>query len=362
MNKKIEFQSLIEGKKMLHPKTLTKQNSCKTIELKLSNSSFTTEQKVIPTTLPIVRRLSIKSNLNKRSGSEKRLMKGSRSSAQLYEDPPVLLKKSYHNDRIYWKKRIGNLPLLVINFEGVAGDFFKPSLWSDEKASFIIREHFFSCIVSLKKEFFLVLILTYSRNITGELCRLIEKNGNNFDAIYLQRHRKWHARYIHDISSILDDFKITDLSNIITISAVGIESADIKERSGLERIYDQATSKIKKFLCYHAATCEKIIPITVLVPHIRLAYRQSYFNDIANFLLRLKKMDTNFFNVFEKYHSSEKISVKLSGSEEDISKETPAHQFIFFNCDHVPKLKSSASEFNIRIRKRAFKFLSIINK
>ena len=365
MNKKIELQPVVEGKKMLKIPMLSKQNSLKSIEPNSLNTSVKSEQKPLPTCVPPSRRLSIKSNFRNRLGTGKTFQNKSSSCIQFYEDPPISLKKTYHNDRIYWKKRsAGNLPLLILTFEGVAGDYFKPSLWSDENPSFLIRENLFACLLALKKEYYIVLVCTYSRQITGKLLKIIDKNGNSLDAIYLQRHRKWHPRYKHDVSSILEDFRISNMNNVLAVSAVGLESTDIGERKGFDLIYDKSTSSLKKFLCYHASACDKIIPITVLVPHIRLTYRQSYFNEISTFLLRLKRINSNFFYVFEKHCEDEKLRVNLTEGETDEKEKIDecVHQFIFFKCDYTQKLKASSSEVNVRIRKISNKFINAISK
>ena len=364
MIKSIEFQPLVEGRKVPQIQKLMKSSSFHASSVKSLNSSFITDsRKKFPTCLPVARRLSIKSNLIAKPASEKKFLKSKTCCFQAFEDSPNLPKRTYHNDRIYWRKRIsGHLPLLIVNFEGVVGDYFKQSFWTEEKATFSFRENAFSCLKQLQKEFYVAIVSTYSRTITNELLRIFEKNRNNIDAIYIKRHRKWNKRYIHNISSILDDFKINDMSKVIAISAIGTELNDIKTRKGFELIYEQSASYNKKFLCYFAPTCEKDLPITILVPHLRLIPKVSYFNEISHFIIKLKRIDTNFFNVFEKYSASEKIKVSLLENTEDNSNNNrPLHKFIFFSYTNQV-LQPSSSEYLIKIRKQSLKFINFINK
>jgi hypothetical protein len=359
MNNLKDFQPLIEGKKVTQAKKLTKHKSFNSEELKSLNNSFRFDKKALPTCFPIARRLSIKNNLTKKTCSDQKIIKNTFGYINLFEDTPLLQKKTFHNERIYWKKRgNGVMPLLLINFEGVAGDYFKVAMWKDEKASFMIRENFFSSIARLKQEFYIALISTYSRHITNELLKTLDKRGNSFDAIYLLRHRKWHARYVHDINSILEDFKVLDRSTTIAISAIGLDSSEIREREGKSLIYERTLSKNKRFLCYFAPTCDKEIPVTVLVPHIRLFSRNTYFNCIAEFILKIKSIDSNFFSVFDKY-SYKKIKTTM---QVDDDKPGPVHKFIFFVNDCLIQFKPSSSEYQIRTRKQKFQLMKLINK
>ncbi|OMJ83880.1 hypothetical protein SteCoe_15108 [Stentor coeruleus] len=366
MNKTTDFQPLVKGSKIAQPPKIRKQSSMNLAESRIINSSFRSDQKSMPTCLPIARRLSVKPHLGKKTLSEKKLMKFGNTLIQTYEDPPFLAKKTYHNERLYWKKRCsGALPLLVIIFEGVVGAYFKANLWKEEKPSFVLRENFFSSILRLKKDYYVVLVSTYSRNVTKEIMQIIDKKANNFDAIYIQRHRKWHARHVHDITAILEDFKVKDKSWVMALSAIGIDVGEIKERQELQLIYDDSMSNNKKYLCYYAPTCEKDAPVTLLVPHIRLLNKISHFTEIANFLTKFKKLGCNFFEAFERYSASEKLKVFLKEhpySQSSAVAGRPLHRFVYLTNDSFPVLKPSSSDYKVRIRKANIKFIDLINK
>ena len=219
--------------------------------------------------------------------------------------------------------------------------------------------------MKLKPEFYIVLISTYSRNITNELIKLLDKKGNSLDAVYIQRHRKWHLRHLHDISSILEDFKVVDKGRVLVVSAIGIDVSEINSRQGKDLIYENSNSNKKKFLCYHAPTCENDIPITILTPHIRLNIKTSYFNCLTEFVLEFKKNHSDFFSGFDRYNRGIKLKICLDGKQSTIGfdKGSHAHKFIYFNRECLPLVKPSTSQYQIRVRKKKiYQFLNLINK
>lgn len=290
-------------------------------------------------------------NTLKKTLTEKNLI---RKATLSYEDPPTYPKKTFHNERIYWKKRkLGTQPVLIIIFEGVLGSYSRSNFWTDKKASFTFRSNYLQGIHKLKQEFYLVLISTYSRPTTKSLIDFFNDKRITFDAIYIQRHRTWHARHVHNISSILDDFYIEDKSNVLTISAIGIDTDEISNRISTGLIYEQTASSKKKFLTYFSPTCPKEAPINILIPHLLFQNKFQSFLDLGNFIIRFKRMSQDFYDNFEYLKNCPKLETTFNDSSLECKNGSfPIHRFIFFNKENYKQSKPSTSFCNIRNVKR----------
>jgi hypothetical protein len=351
MNKNAEFKPFIEGKTIINQVRIRKQASLNLSENRQKTTSFSSELKKIQTCLPKNRRTSSKAVHLQKTVSVKSLRAAlsipSLPNHLTYDENPSTSKKTFHNERIFWKKRkLGNLPILLITFEGVLGKLSKTFIWSEERATFSFRDHHISGLSRLKREFYLVLICTYSRNTTKDLITTLEGKQSFFDAIYIQRHRTWHLRHVHDVEAILEDFQVTDRSKVLAVSAVGIDNEELSQRTGLDLIYENSASFKKKFLTYFSPTCEKETPVTVLIPHLGFNNLQT-FADLSFFLIKLKKSEEDFFNVFEK---SGCLKVKTRFEEKKPGKRNlPVHRFLVFNKENFKQLKPSTS--NVQMRK-----------
>ena len=169
MNQLYDLNQLITKKALTFSSKLRRQPSLKpSTPISLSSS----EAPVIQTTLAQAKPRKLSVNLPRKSASTASLLK---PALQIYyEDPPNLPCKGPHNERLYWKKRrAGNLPLLIIVFEGVLGHFGKSSFWASEKSQFSLRPDFFPGLSNLRPQFYIVIISTYSKSTTKELISLI---------------------------------------------------------------------------------------------------------------------------------------------------------------------------------------------
>ena len=340
-----EFKPLIEGRTINNQVRIRKQRSLNLSENRNINPNAANNNK-IQTCLPVSRRISVKIGHLKKNVSEKDLKKVFTIPSLLtYEEVPLAPKKTFHNERVYWKKRkLGNLPILLLNFEGVLGKYRKPFILSDERPSFYFREHNYIGLSRLRTEFYLVLISTYSRNATKELLALLEDRQNLFDAIYIQRHRTWHARHVHDVSSILEDFEVTDRSCILAVASLGIDVEDIKARTGNELVHEKTASFKRKFLTYFSPTCDKELPVTVLVPHLAFNNKFQSFLDLSHFLIKFKNLDSDFFIGFDKCNNLKLKTSFAAGKDRGL----PMHKFLFFIRENAKSVKPSTSGFNLR--------------
>ena len=242
MNQLYDLNQLIIKKPLSFSSKLHRQYSMQpSTPILLSSSAAPIIQTIPNPTKP--RKFSVL--LPKKSISTSNLIKP--LSQIYYEDPPNLPCKDPHNERLYWKKRkAGNLPLLIIVFEGVLGHFGKSSFWTNEKSEFSLRPDFFPGISNLRPHFYIVIISTYSKATSKKLISLIEKDQNLIDALYMKKKRTWHPRYTHEVSLILEEFRIINKASVLALSAIGIETSEILMRKELELISEKSASKKKK--------------------------------------------------------------------------------------------------------------------
>jgi hypothetical protein len=270
-----------------------------------------------------------------------------------YEDPPSTPSKSANNERIFWKKRkLGSLPLLVIIFEGVMGNYSKSCLWSEERPSFNIRDHMSQGLEKLRSHFYCVLISTYSRSTSRDLVNFMESRTNHFDAIYMLRNRVSRPRHVHDISSILKEFGVVENSSVMAVSAIGIERNEILDRKGPEMIFEKATSAQKKYLTYFAPICDKESPLTILISHFSFLNKYQTFLDLAEFLIRVKGVDLNFFRGFEKLAGYIKLKTQFETDSDNTKILMSSHRFIFFTKENTRMIKPSTTEIKMKRPRR----------
>ena len=352
MKKTNEFIS-IQGRNLRTPQNLRKRFSS-TIQ-NAANVSTTKIQRSDSIFFPPKRlKLGRNNSLNPASLSMKPVKKKSPEIKIEYEDPPSTPAKGVNNERIFWKKRkLGNLPLLVLIYEGVIGTHSKSCLWSDERPSFNVRDHLRAGLDKLKSQFYCVLISTYSRCVSSDLVNFMSSHSSQFDAIYMQRNRIIRPRHIHDISFILEEFNISDSSFVMAISALGIERNEVLDRKDQEMILESTTSSHKKYLTYYAPTFEKESPVTILIPHFSFQNNYQTFYDLAEFVLKIKSFDSNFFRVFEKIIGFIKLKTTFLTSETKYTDTfLSLHRFIFFTKENTRIMKPLKVEMSKRRPKR----------
>lgn len=230
--------------------------------------------------------------------------------------------KTLYNERIYWNKRkMGSFPLLIINFEGALGDYYKENLWNPGKKEFFFRNNIAKGLMMLKNEFYIVLLFTFSKKISRELLEVFESFRIIFDAVYRKRHRVSSPRYSHNITSIIQDFSVPN-NKVLTICAAGLDLYELQHRDSSLLICDPSQSSQKRFLTYHAGISEEISPVIVVVPHYRMDLNRNFI-EISVFVLRLKSFSTDFFHVHNDFHYVKTANCFI---KQDLEKESPCKE------------------------------------
>lgn len=231
-------------------------------------------------------------------------------SAQILQDDieliPLSEAKTYYNERIRWKKRKkGPLPLCIINFNGILGDYSKTSFWEIDTEKFSLVDGVHSGLKLLSNEFYIVIVSWFSREVTKLLLKTLDDDMIFSDAIYLVRHRKLKYRFRHNYTQIYEDFKIQKVPNsVVVISSLVLTREEIAERRGLEMFYESSLSGCNKYCTIGfpvACSCDIGVPFCVLVPHYRLGDEHISFLELGKMVLRVKKLSCGDFALADCY-------------------------------------------------------------
>ncbi|CAG9332087.1 unnamed protein product [Blepharisma stoltei] len=215
---------------------------------------------------------------------------------------PLHPDKDYWNERIYWKARKMKAQVLIINFEGVIGDYYRGSFWSLEPASFKLRDGLFQGMLKLSQKFRIVILSCYARNATCEMTELFQSKKIHIDAIYQKRHRESQPKFRHDYTAIFKDFEVSHEECMI-LAAIELDAGEIQNRSGSNVIFEDSASSLSKYLVKAAPIPSKeyqYTPITILVPHFRFSEKLG-LSAIAEVIIDVRanksmyKTSDNFF-------------------------------------------------------------------
>jgi hypothetical protein len=151
-------------------------------------------------------------------------------------------------ERILWRRRtqFKNAPLVIINFEGVIGDYFKENFWDSRPASLYLRPGWLQGLRQLGKSMQLAIMACCDEGKLLRLLTILDDRKVNIDAVY-RRHSYADARHILDYSQVLAEFEVSDSASdrVLVISSLSLENTEIERRSGLELVYE-ATASIGK--------------------------------------------------------------------------------------------------------------------
>lgn len=209
------------------------------------------------------------------------------------EPVPIYPGKDYYSERLWWNKRkSGNLPICIVNFNGILGDYAKNNFWSNEEGKFSLAEGVTPGLRFLTAEFYIVIVSWYSRELSRQVIGLCEDGVLIADAVYLVRHRRLKHRFRHDYSLIYKDFEIGNVSQQAAIvTALLCSRESIKERKGCDLFYEKTASGSNKYCVMGLpCACENCgdLPLSVLIPHYRLSDEKIAFFEFAKFMYQVK--------------------------------------------------------------------------
>lgn len=153
--------------------------------------------------------------------------------------------------RICWHRRSAFRlhPLLILNWEGVLGDYIKPP-WSCTAPDLVLRPGTEKSLLEVLLPRFQIALLTSlsSGPRTTLLDHLEKRSGLVFDAVYKKRKRDGTS-FVLDYSQVLLDFsRDPSLESVLIVSSLGLDQDDIAAREGKALIEDCSVSRHRRYL------------------------------------------------------------------------------------------------------------------
>jgi len=145
--------------------------------------------------------------------------------------------KTLYSKRVHLGKREGvkSRPVLVFNFEGVLGDFYKPNLWKDASGGMYIRPDTVKALHGLQPRYQMVLMTALNKQRLIKLVEYLNKNKVYFDAIY--RQRSSHPMSLAENKTAEKEAKFSQ-ADLISSSSSSSSSTASKKPSKLRPIQD----------------------------------------------------------------------------------------------------------------------------
>jgi hypothetical protein len=254
-----------------------------------------------------------------------------RESDSFHSSRPL---KTTFTTRISWARRSthSNKPLLLLNFEGVLGQWYRPGYGEPYEVYF--RQGWEQGVKILMEMFLVVLITSLCKEKRGKVLDIFTTKGVCFDAIYKQR-KTDGTSFELDYSQIIQDFGFQQhISSILILSSIGLDHEELKDRSGLALLREKTTSRHRRYLC-HCCPCGDPPPLCLLVPnHVaqagmvsaRMDFIAKIIGEWVHFDCKLSRSEVNFLKIYETAgkHGIKKVEISadlLSGYREELRGE-----------------------------------------
>ena len=272
------------------------------------------------------------------------------------KEKPYTTSKMGNSKRIYFNKLPARhaLPILIINFDGVIGDIYSPSIWKENSANFYLRSStniiyiyiYIESVSSLRflRDFFqIVLITRWNRKRTEVFREHLFREGVEVDGMYQNVNRK--TNYYRDYTQTLLDFDVRShvqvLSRVIVLGSLDLSLEEIQSRGGeAENLLHEKEMKDETAGYYSTGvplnytlskhilnqeSKEKVklrMPLTLLVPHFRCQRRSlgvsmmSVAKLLVLVLLGIRNINLNT-QVCEQYMKDESLKITQAQISEE---------------------------------------------
>jgi len=202
---------------------------------------------------------------------------------EIIEEDPTTKVRWKWTERIRWRRRVQlkMAPLIILNFEGVLGDYFNENFWDGRVASLYLRPGWLRGLRILSKSMQLVLVASCSESKLFKLIALLDDRKVKFDAVY-RRHNYLDDRHVINYSQVLSEFnyKESAADRVLVISSLSLENSEIEQREGHALVYERSASLGKRWASLSIPTTsnDSSLPSVLLVPNPRI---QQNFNSIT---------------------------------------------------------------------------------
>lgn len=219
---------------------------------------------------------------------------------------PSQTAKSISTSRVVWARRSSHSkPLLVLNWEGVLGQWYRPGYGESWEAYW--RQGWDQGVKMLMEMFLVVLVTALGKEKRGKMLDISASKGISFDAVYKKRKADGTSFQL-DYSQILQDFDFQQHPNsVLIVSSLGLDQEDLKDRSGLALLREQSMSRHRRYLA-HCCPCGDPPPLCLLVPnHVaqvgmvcaRMDFIAKVIGEWVQFDCNLDRSQVNFAKIYE---------------------------------------------------------------
>lgn len=219
---------------------------------------------------------SFTSSLYIHSAMQKQSLETSESLQKSTQDEGVPTSKPRWKwtERVRWARRplFSEAPLLILNFEGVLGDYFNDNFWDKQPSRLYLRAGWLRGLRQLSRSMQLVLMASTSRDKLEMLLEVMDDRKVKFDAVY-RRHCR-NERHLLDYSQVLKEMdpKGSVADSVLVISSLMLDDAEIAQRTGQELVYDASASLDKRWVGLNVPANRGSVegPQVCLVPNPRM--------------------------------------------------------------------------------------------
>ena len=215
---------------------------------------------------------------------------------QIFEvdEIPTHEGRTFDCERLAWKKRKGKMmPLCIVNFNGVFGDFLRGVMRKPGKL--VWAEGLKTALDIIYQKYFLVILSWSNRDETAEILKGLEEISACFDGFYIVRHRNGRRKFRFDYELVLRDANLRNFNDVVVVAPVNLEIDEFSERVDKDLaslLYEESLSSEKRFTTLglpEIAKYSEFDPLCVLVPHLLAS------NENMN-LLRLARYICSFLD------------------------------------------------------------------
>lgn len=221
----------------------TPHKSERTPDDKLNLSAFNRKKYLKLPKQEILRKMKTSSSSAQDPSINPNLREPANSTSSSYSDdclhPPTTIESKYSR-RLYFNRRseMGNKNLVVIQFEGVLGSFFKYNLWEDSEDVLHLRKGAIKGLKMLAKEFQVALFFNNPLHECEKIMKVFQDKQVCIDACYAsENENQWksksgkikkplkYSQFVQNYSQVSIDFGVQHevLSKMLVITSVFLE-------------------------------------------------------------------------------------------------------------------------------------------
>ena len=273
-----------------------------------------------------------------------------RSDTEGAQDLP---KRWEFTHKVCWSKRkASGLPLVIIVFEGVIGDFYRKHWWENRGSDMSLCSGWNKGINDIYQKAFVAVVSSSADDKVEFIVKLFMHYHVKFDGIY--KRTGVQPGYLQDYSQIFSDFSVKDA---LVVSSLSLDIEEIQSRECWGLFYEPSLSEAKRIV---ARMCPvhrfgEVKPSVVLVPNPRGQEGEVglCFGEISRFVLRMVMKKQCFHELGEEIGrgQTEVKAFKLGFREFGIESEEKMQVFVIVGkeCERVSYVRYHLNNLKTQI-------------